>query len=133
MKPDTKALAEGAIAEVVELDGQADFADPNTRARIREELEAGNVIFLKNSGFSLTGRERAIITDPKIMFRGNEERSKRNGRPTVTFDVGSDHMLFTRPYPSRRQQQSTAMIPLLVPVSLKAQPISRPRIGPAAM
>jgi 3-deoxy-D-manno-oct-2-ulosonic acid (Kdo) hydroxylase len=109
MKPDMTALAEAAVADVVELDGPGDFADPGVRARAREELEAGNVIFLKNSGFALTERERAIITDPQIMFRGNEERSKRNGRPTVTFDVGIDRILYT-PIRNPEKREIEAML-----------------------
>jgi hypothetical protein len=95
MNSDTKSLANGEVADVVELDEQADFADPRIRARVREALEAGNVVFLKDRGFALTERERAIITDPEVMFRGDEERSKRNGRPTLTFDVDTDRLLFT--------------------------------------
>lgn len=96
MKSDTITLAEGAIAEVLELDEQVDLADPDVRARVREALEIGNVLHLKGRGFALTERERAIITDPKILFRGNKERSKRNGRPTLTFDVATDRLLFNR-------------------------------------
>ncbi len=92
------------IAQVVELDEQVDFADPAVRARVREALEDGNVLFLKGRGFALTDRERAIVTDPKILFRGNEKRSKKNGRPTLTFDVGSDRLLFTTiRYPERKE------------------------------
>jgi hypothetical protein len=43
----------------------------------------------------LTERERAIITDAQVMFRGNEEKCRRNGRPTLTFDMASDRLLFT--------------------------------------
>jgi hypothetical protein len=94
MKSDTTTPAEGAIAEVLELDEQVDLTDPGVRARVREALEVGNVLHLKGRGFKLTERERAIITDPKILFRGNKERSKRNGRPTLTFDVATDRLLF---------------------------------------
>ena len=84
-----------AVAQIVEIDEQADLTDPEVRAYTREALEAGNVLFLRDRGFALTERERAIITDPQIMFRGREERSKRNGRPTLTFDVATDRLLFT--------------------------------------
>jgi hypothetical protein len=95
MKSDTTSPANGAVAEIVEFDEKVDFADSGVRARVREELENGNVLLLKGRGFALTDRERAIITDAKVMFRGNQERSKRNGRPTLTFDVATDRMLFT--------------------------------------
>jgi 3-deoxy-D-manno-octulosonic acid hydroxylase-like protein len=95
MKSETMTFAEAATAEILELDEQVDLADTEIRARVRDALEAGNLVFLKGRGFALTGRERAIITDSRIMSRGNEERSKRNGRPTLTFDVGSDRLLFS--------------------------------------
>jgi len=94
MTSDT-AAAEGAVAEIVEFDEQVDFADPKVRTRLREELEAGNVLHLKGRGFTLTDRERAIITDANIMFRGDEARSRRNGRPTLTFDVADNRLLHT--------------------------------------
>ncbi len=86
--------AGSTVAEVLEFDEHTDFTDPDVRAQVREALEAGNVLFLKGRGFALTDRERAIITDPKIMFRGNEQRAKRNGRPTLTFDMAANRLLF---------------------------------------
>ena len=104
MKSETTTFAEGATAEILELDEQVDLAVTDVRARVREALEAGNLVFLKGRGFALTERERTIITDPKIMSRGNEERSKRNGRPTLTFDVATDRLLFnTIRTPERRE------------------------------
>jgi hypothetical protein len=49
---------------------------------------------LPDYGFTLTERERQIITDKDVMFRGDEERCRRNGRPTLTFDTASDRLLF---------------------------------------
>ena len=95
MNSDTTAVAGDPVAEILELDEGVDFADPDIRARMREALEAGNVLFLKGRGFVLTDRERAIITDAQVMFRGNEEKCRRNGRPTLTFDVANDRLLFT--------------------------------------
>lgn len=94
MNSDTMIAADSRVAEVLEFDEQTDFSAPDIRVQVREALETGNVLFLKNRGFALTERERSIITDAKIMFRGNEERSKRNGRPTLTFDMAADRLLF---------------------------------------
>lgn len=88
------AAADNTLAEVLEFDEHTDFTAPEIRTQVREALEAGNVLYLKGRGFELTDRERAIITDPKIIFRGNEQRAKRNGRPTLTFDMAVDRLLF---------------------------------------
>lgn len=88
------AAADNTLAEVLEFDAHTDFTAPEIRNQVREALEAGNVLYLKGRGFELTDRERAIITDPKIIFRGNEQRAKRNGRPTLTFDMAVDRLLF---------------------------------------
>lgn len=94
MGSDTISAADNTVAEVLEFDEHTDFSVPGIRARVREALEVGNVLFLKGRGFALTDRERAIISDPKIIFRGNEQRAKRNGRPTLTFDMDADRLLF---------------------------------------
>src|SRR5262245_46961882 len=95
MNSGTTAATQGVIAEIVELDKQVDLAAPDVRARVREALESGNLLILKDRGLALAERERAVITDPNIMFRGNEVKSKRNGRPTLTFDVATERLLFT--------------------------------------
>src|SRR5437016_48824 len=51
MNSDTTAVAGDPVAEILELDEGVDFADPDIRARMREALEAGNVLFLKGRGF----------------------------------------------------------------------------------
>lgn len=94
MNSATMAAADNTLAEVLEFDAHTDFTAPEIRNQVREALEAGNVLYLKGRGFELTDRERAIITDPKIIFRGNEQRAKRNGRPTLTFDMAVDRLLF---------------------------------------
>jgi 3-deoxy-D-manno-oct-2-ulosonic acid (Kdo) hydroxylase len=83
------------LPDILELDERVNLADPGVRAQVRETLEAGDLVFLHGRGFHLTERERQIITDSKVMFRGREEASRRNGRPTLTFDVGFDRLLFT--------------------------------------
>jgi hypothetical protein len=97
-------VADDTVAEVLEFDEAIDFTDSRIRARVREALEAGNVLFLKGRGFVLTDRERAIISDPRVIFRGNEQRAKRNGRPTLTFDVASDRLLFSTVRRPERQE-----------------------------
>lgn len=94
MSFDTMTAADDTIAEVLEFEKDTDFTAPAIRNQVREALEAGNVLYLKGRGFELTDRERAIITDPKIIFRGNEQRAKRNGRPTLTFDMAVNRLLF---------------------------------------
>src|SRR5690349_24739700 len=94
MSPHQLNAADNSVAEVLEFDEHTDFTAPDIRAQVREALEAGNVLFLKGRGFALTDRERAIISDPKVIFRGNEQRAKRNGRPTLTFDMAADRLLF---------------------------------------
>ena len=94
MSPHQLNAADNSVAEVLEFDEHTDFTAPDIRARVREVLETGNVLFLKGRGFALTDRERAIICDPKVIFRGNEQRAKRNGRPTLTFDMAADRLLF---------------------------------------
>ena len=96
MSFDTMAAADNTIAQVLEFDKDTDFTAPEIRNQVREALEAGNVLYLKGRGFEVTDRERAIITDPKIIFRGNEQRAKRNGRPTLTFDMAVNRLLFNR-------------------------------------
>ena len=94
MSPHQLNAADNSVAEVLEFDEHTDFTAPDIRAQVREALETGNVLFLKGRGFALTDRERAIICDPKVIFRGNEQRAKRNGRPTLTFDMAADRLLF---------------------------------------
>ena len=94
MTPEAASRAAEAAAPILELGEGVDLTSPEVRARVREALENGEVIFLPHRGFTLTERERHIITDPDVMFRGNEERCRRNGRPTLTFDAGSDRLEF---------------------------------------
>jgi 3-deoxy-D-manno-oct-2-ulosonic acid (Kdo) hydroxylase len=104
MSSDIMTVADDTVAEVLEFDEMTDFTDPEIRARVREALEAGNVLLLKGRGFVLTDRERAIISDSSIIFRGNEQRAKRNGRPTLTFDVADDRLLFNTIRRPERQE-----------------------------
>ena len=92
MTADPVTLAEPAPVGVLELDEKTDLASPAVRARVRATLEAGELLYLPNCGFALTERERQITTDPDVMFRGNEERSRRNGRPTLTFNPATDRL-----------------------------------------
>lgn len=104
MKLDDLVVDESTAAEIVEFGETADLTADETRRQVRAALEDAKVVFLRGRGFALTERERQIITDPVVMFRGNEEKCKRNARPTLTFDVASDQLRFsTIRKPERRE------------------------------
>lgn len=109
MTIETVPFAETGTPDILELGAEVDLEAPDIRARVREALENGDMVFLPGRGFALTERERRIITDPKIMLRGDPERSKRNGRPTLTFNVATDRLQ----WPSIRAPERPEIVAML--------------------
>jgi hypothetical protein len=75
-----------AAARLLTLDARADLAAPEVRREARATLEGGGVVFLPQTGFELTPREREMISDTQTMLEDNGEAAKLNGRPTIVYD-----------------------------------------------
>ena len=75
---------EGGTAKVLTIEPGADRSAPEVRRTAIETLEGGGVIYLPISGFELSERERALISDTaKILTRTPDVE---DGRPTIIFD-----------------------------------------------
>jgi hypothetical protein len=79
------SLCEGAgTTKVLTVAPGADLSAPEVRRMAIETLEDGGVIYLPQSGFELSGRERELVSDTaKILTR---EPDVEDGRPTIIFD-----------------------------------------------
>src|SRR5665647_3320881 len=75
---------EGGTAKILTIEPGADRSAPEVRRTAIETLEGGGVIYLPISGFELSERERALISDTaKILTRTPDVE---DGRPTIIFD-----------------------------------------------
>jgi len=73
-------------ASLVELNDAMDRSSLSVQATVLETIENGGIIFLPQSGFALTDREKEIMLDANITQPTRRERTSRNARPTVVFD-----------------------------------------------
>ena len=107
--PVSPAVRTGMPCPILELPPGTDRNAPGFRERIRAVLEAGGILFLPCSGFELTERERALVTDAAITLPTRRERESRNGRPTVIYDPARGHILRTRISGSERRELEAMM------------------------
>ncbi|MFZ1746507.1 MAG: Kdo hydroxylase family protein [Nitrospirales bacterium] len=75
-----------AMEGLVEMDRQIDIASGSVQAEAIDVVESGRILLLRDVGFELTARERALILDKAVILPGQKEKDSRTGRPTLIFD-----------------------------------------------
>ncbi len=75
-----------AMAGLVEMDRRVDMVSSSVQAEAIEVVESGRILLLRDVGFELTARERALILDKSVILPGQKEKDSRTGRPTLIFD-----------------------------------------------
>jgi len=80
---ESPSIGSAGTVDVLTLAEGADLSHPAARRAALEALENGGVVFLPRSGFALSARERALLSDLRNILVKTPDAA--NGRPTIIF------------------------------------------------
>jgi len=105
-----KSKPGGSVAQRIEVRDPDNFTAPDDRALALKTIESGGILYLPETGFELTQREREVILDTSATLPTRKERKSVNGRPTVVFDPVDGKFLRTRMRPATRTELGAMMM-----------------------
>jgi hypothetical protein len=86
----------GEVVKLLQLDGPETLSTAAVRSEALETLESGGIIYLPNSGFTLSEQEHILVSDAPITLPTPKERKALGGRPIVVYDPGRRRLLNSR-------------------------------------